>query len=85
MLNTLQKQVEKIMKVGDLVLCNYQPRAAGVDKDTGACIEMKYKIKGEFGIITSFNNSGSCTILFPRYGYKHMLAKSCVEVVSESW
>ena len=38
------------MKVGDLVRCTWQPKVAGVDQKTQACLPMKHTIEGEVGL-----------------------------------
>jgi len=75
------------MKVGDLVRCTWQPKVAGVDQKTQACLPMKHTIEGEVDIIESV-----CSEEYPRYfivfpqlgGYSHRLAPSAFEVISES-
>lgn len=71
------------MKPGDLVRCMFQPKAAGVDPKTNCCIEMKYEIKDELGIYMKHRDNYSGTVLFPQFGYEHVLALRSLEVVSE--
>jgi len=75
------------MKVGDLVRCTWQPKVAGIDKKTQSCITMKHAIKGELGMIDKIESSMGvsnprCSILFPQFGYSHMLCPSAFEVIS---
>ena len=73
--------------VGDLVMCVWQPKVAGVDKKTQCCLPMKHTIKGEVGIIESVG-PGECPrylIMFPHLGgYTHPLTHSAFEVINES-
>ena len=75
---------ESFMKVGDLVLCVWQPGASGVDKKTECLIPMKYTIKDEFGLITRIQKH-RYDIMFPQLdGYTHWLSSNAFEVISES-
>ena len=71
------------MKLGDLVRCVWQPGAAGVDKKTQRIIPIQHTIKGEVGIIIK-QHKHYHRVLFSQFGYEHDLAKSAIEVVSES-
>ena len=71
------------MKVGDLVKCTWQPGTSRYEKGVG-CIPMKYHIKGELGIIIRHRNGWYSTVLFPHFGYEHVLANGTLEVISES-
>lgn len=75
---------ESFMKVGDLVLCVWQPGASGVDKKTECLIPMKHTIKDEFGLITRIQKH-RYDIMFPQLdGYTHCLSSNAFEVISES-
>ena len=71
------------MKVGDLVLCTWQPRASGVDVKNNCVVPMVHIIKGELGIIVN-QRSQRNVVLFPKFGYEHSLANSALEVINES-
>ena len=73
------------MKVGDLVKCLFQPGSSGYDDKTTSMIPMSYNIKDELGIYTKHRDEGSGTVLFPQFGYTHIIAWSALEVISESW
>ena len=68
------------MKVGDLVRCMWQPRTSGYVEGVG-CLPMKYRIKGELGIIVRHRDGASTAVLFPQFGYEHVLANSVLEVI----
>ena len=67
------------MKVGALVKCIWQPRSAGLVE--GELAPMKHIIKGELGIIIDIHE-GKCSVLFPRYGYVHLLSINVLEEIS---
>ena len=68
------------MKVGDLVLCVWQPRYS-IDKKTECLIPMKHTIKGEFGLITRIQKH-RYDIMFPQLdGYTHWLSSNAFEVI----
>ena len=71
------------MKVGDLVLCKFQPRC-GWHEAKSAFIKMEYMIENEMGIITKADDHGRFRILFVHMGYEHTLAGNVLEVLSES-
>jgi len=71
------------MKVGDLVLCTFQPKASGVDVKNNCVIPMVHVIKGELGVVVR-QGRGRNIVLFPKFGYEHSLANSVLEVISES-
>ena len=71
------------MKIGDLVLCTWQPSASGVDVKNSSIVPMVHTIKGELGIIVSQHKQRN-VVLFPKFGYKHSLANSKLEVINES-
>ena len=70
------------MKVGDLVKCIWQPGTSRYVKGVG-CIPMKHDIKGELGIIVRYRDGASSAVLFPRFGYEHVLANGALEVINE--
>ena len=70
------------MKVGDLVRCVWQPRSSAYVKGVG-CIPMKYHIKGELGIIVRYRDRHTSEVLFPQFGYEHVLARGVLEVISD--
>ena len=64
-------------KVGDLIVCNWQPRVAAVKNDV--CLPMKHTIKGEMGIIVGHRCS-EYEVSFPQFqGYIHTLSTSALE------
>jgi|6_EtaG_2_1085325.scaffolds.fasta_scaffold10027_13 hypothetical protein len=69
------------MKVGDLVLCTFQPKTERVMD--GYCLPMNYTLKGEFGIIKRIQN-GLHLVIFPSVGYSHWLSHSALEEASET-
>ncbi len=72
------------MKVGDLVMCTFQPRAAGVDKKTECVIPMKHTIKDELGLIMRIQEH-RYDIMFPQLdGYTHWLSSNAFEVINEN-
>ena len=71
------------MKIGDLVKCTWQPRAAGVDVKNNCIVPMVHTIKGELGIIVNQQRQRNI-VLFPKFGYEHSLANSALEVISEN-
>ncbi len=71
------------MKVGDLVLCTWQPRASGVDVKNSCVVPMVHTIKGELGIIVDQQRQRN-VVLFPKIGYENSLAKSALGGVNES-
>jgi hypothetical protein len=75
------------VKVGDLVKILFQPACSGFDKKRQCVRPMKHAIKGEFGIVAfvGLEEHPRYSILFPQFGsYKHWLAPSAFEVVSEN-
>jgi hypothetical protein len=44
---------------------------------------MKHDIKGELGIIVRHRDGASSAVLFPRFGYEHVLANGALEVINE--
>jgi len=73
------------VKVGDLVKILWQPRDV-FDKKKQWVRPMKHIIKGELGIVASvgLEEHPRYSILFPQFGsYKHWLAPSAFEVISE--
>ena len=68
--------------VGDLVICHFQPKISRITKDQ--FLPMKHMIKGELGIYIEHGDNRSGTVLFPKFCYKHTLAWSSLEVISES-
>jgi len=75
----------KIMKVGDLVRCVWQPEIARIENN--CAVLMEHEIKGELGIVQSVRNpvQGSYFIFFPKFNYAHPLVESAFEVISEGW
>jgi len=70
------------MKVGDLVICTWQPSTSRVEND--CALPMNYHIKGEVGIIVHCGKKRH-DIMFPQFGgYTHFLATSAFEVISEN-
>ncbi len=70
------------MKVGDLVLCTWQPSVRSVVDQSA--IPMSMQIKGRMGIILD-HELHRYAIAFPHLtGYVHWLAKSAFEVINES-
>jgi hypothetical protein len=69
------------MKVGDLVLCTWQPGVSRIVDDR--CVPMEHIIKDEFGIIVK-QWKHYHRILFSQFGYEHDLSSSALEVISES-
>jgi len=62
------------MKVGDLVMCTWQPRH-----------KCGYTLKGQAGIVVKVDDARRGKILFPQYAaYTHWLAYGVVKVISES-
>ena len=60
------------MKLGDLVICTWQPRA-----------RCSYTLKGQTGIVLETSH-GRSKILFPQYAaYIHWLAYGVLRVISE--
>ena len=70
-------------KVGDLIMCNFQPGAAAVRNDH--CLPMEHVIKGEMGIVVGYRHSllgekSDYKVLFPQFqGYTHTLSTSALE------
>ena len=72
-----------VMKVGDLVLCTWQPSIRGVLDNTAK--PTKHLIKGQYGIVTRVINSHRVAITFPGLcGYTHYLSPNAFEVLNES-
>lgn len=70
------------MKVGDLVLCTWQPAVSRVAN--GFAMPMKHKIKGERGLIVKNHDDDRFLIFFPKFSYMHTLTDGAFEVISES-
>ena len=69
------------MKVGDLVMCIWQPTRVTI-MGIG-CIGRPPAIKGEYGIIVKQRlDIDHHTILFPKFGYEHTLSSGAFDVVS---
>jgi hypothetical protein len=71
------------MKVGDLVKCTWQPRCGGYDSERQCLLPMTHHIENQPGFVTEVDD-GRCLVLFPKFGYSHMLAFSALEIISES-
>ena len=70
------------MKVGDLVLCTWQPAVIGTVNHT--VIPMDMQIKGQTGSILD-HQLHRYAIAFPTLGgYVHWLSKNAFEVINES-
>ena len=75
------------MKPGDLVRCDWQPGGTYNHK-TNSIDKMKYKIKGELGILVEQRlhrhspSARSWRVLFPRFNYTHHLSVSAFKLVS---
>ena len=72
------------MKVGDLVMCVWQPTTSRVEND--CALPMKHTIKGELGLITEvlhskYSSGPRYQIAFPQLGYTHALSDSAFEVI----
>ena len=72
------------MKVGDLVKCNWQPATSHIEDD--CAVPMKFVIKGEIGIIIGkraqrYMDSSYNVVLFPKFGYKHTLSDSALDLL----
>lgn len=72
------------MKVGDLVMCVWQPTTSRVEND--CALPMKHTIKGELGLITEvlhskYSGTPRYQIAFPQLGYTHVLSVSAFEAV----
>ena len=71
----------KMMKVGDLILCKWQPKTSRIVD--GRAIPMKHSILGKMGFI--IGKKRHCyVVLFPEYGYKHDLTANVMELISAS-
>tara|TARA_R110000744_G_scaffold198114_1_gene317338 strand:- start:423 stop:665 length:243 start_codon:yes stop_codon:yes gene_type:complete len=72
-------------KVGDLIVCNFQPGVAVVKKDR--CLPMKHTIKGEIGIVVGYRHSvhgekSDYKVSFPQFqGYTHTLSISALNKI----
>jgi len=70
-------------KVGDLIVCNFQPGAAAVKNDR--CLPMEHVIKGEMGIVVGYRHSllgekSDYKVSFPQFqGYIHTLSIFALE------
>lgn len=67
------------MEVGDLVKCLWQPRVSRVQH--GFCIPMSHWIEGELGIYIENRDEHSGVVLFPQFGYEHILSHSALQQV----
>lgn len=70
------------MKVGDLVLCTFQPTTSHIDPKTECAMPMKHTIKGEVGIIIDQHMSWH-RVLFSHLGYEHDLSSNVIELINE--
>ena len=73
------------MKVGDLVKCNWQPATSHIEDD--CAVPMKFVIKGEIVIIIGkieqrYIDSSYNVVLFPKFGYKHTLSDSALDLLN---
>ena len=73
------------MKIGDLVKCNWQPGSSHIEDD--CAMPMKFIIKGEIGIIIGrreqrYMDSSYNVVLFPKFGYKHTLSDSALDLLN---
>ncbi len=71
----------RLLKVGDLVKCLFQPRSSRVQH--GICLPMPHTIKGELGIVVKSRNNGCQRVLFPQFGYEHDLTNSVLEKIND--
>ena len=70
------------LKIGDLVLCTWQPTIREVLHD--GVEPLKHRIKGRMGIILD-HELHRYAIAFPALaGYVHWLSKNAFEVINES-
>ena len=71
------------MNVGDLVRCTWQPGSSGIKND--CAMPMEYTIENELGIIVGqYSDDYRCDVMFPQFGYTHILSNGAFEVVGES-
>jgi len=69
--------------IGDLVLCTWQPSIRRVINDVAEPI--KYRIKGQCGIITEAGDPYRVAVTFPGLnGYTHYLSTNAFEVLNAS-
>jgi hypothetical protein len=72
------------MKVGDLILCTWQPSIRGIVD--GVAQPAERAIKGQCGIITEAGDPYRVAITFPGLcGYTHYLSPRAFEVLNEIW
>jgi hypothetical protein len=70
------------VKVGDLILCTWQPGTSHIN-EAGYAVPMKHMIKGELGIIIKVLREPRYKILFPKFGYEHVLTDTTFVLASE--
>ena len=73
---------EESMKTGDLVKCVWQPKVAEYNSKKQCLLPMTIQIENKAGFITEVSDN-RCRVLFPQFGYSHILAFSVLEVISE--
>ena len=71
------------MKAGSLVKCLFQPGSSGFNDKTNSMMPMLYHIKDELGVYTHHRDGCSGSVLFPQFGYEHVIAWSALEVINE--
>ena len=82
---SIRMDERRAMKAGDLVMCKFQPKSSGYNRDTGTVMPMVHQIKGALGIYVEhahFENAG--VVLFPQFGYEHTVAWSALEVMTKA-
>lgn len=71
------------MKAGSLVKCLFQPRSSGYNEKTSTLLPMVHHVKDEYGIYLGHRDHCSGNVLFPQFGYEHVIAWSALEVMGE--
>jgi len=60
----------------------WQPSIAGYDSKKQCLLPMTIQIENKAGFVVEVSD-GRCRVLFPQFGYSHILAFSALEVISE--
>jgi len=76
------------MKVGDLVICNFQPRVREYNKEKKGFKSTVPILENKLGIIVKktdyLRSVVRFRVLFTHIGYEHTFVETVLEVISES-
>ena len=71
--------------VGDLVICNWQPRARHYLKSTKKITPLEIEIVNQIGIFIEHRNENSGYVFFGTYNYIHPLSYHTFDIVDKGY